>query len=131
MTRQQRIAIIGGGMGGLTAGILFQRTGVQAAIYEQAPQFARIGAGVNIGADGVNSKVRELLLGPEPAKYTGVVAYRSIFPVSRLTRPLETDGCKFWSDERHWANEDRHFIIYYTTKDKKEVYFVTGSPDPN
>jgi 6-hydroxynicotinate 3-monooxygenase len=234
---QQRIAIIGGGMGGLTAGILLQRAGFQATIYEQAPHLARIGAGINIypngmhvlrgagvadelmavghlpqtwfsrewdtgrllysqpeaewqrvygephiilhrgdlqtalagqlqpgtlkfqkqlagideasdslklrftdgsateadvaiGADGVNSVVRDLLLGPEPPKYTGVVAYRSIFPTSRLSRPLESDGCKFWSDERHPANEDRHFIIYYTTKSKEEVYFVTGSPDP-
>lgn len=238
MARQQRIAIIGGGMGGLTAGILLERVGYQPIIYEQAAQLARIGAGINIypngmhvlraagvaegllergalpktwhsrewdtgrllyaqpegewhrqygephiilhrgdlqdalahqlkpgtvqfqkqlvgidevgdalelrfldgtsaeadvviGADGVNSVVREILLGPEPPKYTGVVAYRSIFPTSRLARPLETDGCKFWSDERHWANEDRHFIIYYTTKSKEEVYFVTGSPDPN
>jgi len=84
-----------------------------------------------VGADGVNSRVRELLLGPEPPKYSGFVAYRSVFPASRLGRPLDSDGCKFWSDERHWANEDRHMIIYYTTKAKDEVYFVTGSPDAN
>lgn len=238
MRRKERIAIIGGGLGGLTAGILFQRNGFQVTVYEQTTQLARIGAGINIypngmhvlraagiadylvaigmlpktwfsrawdtgeiyykqpeeewhrhygephiilhrgdlqgalagqlrpgtlffgkqlvgideggdflkarfadgtsveadiviGADGVNSKVRELSLGPEAPQYTGVVAYRSIFPTSRLKRPLESDGCKFWADERFKPLEDRHFIIYYTTKDKGEVYFVTGSPDPN
>ncbi|HSW17522.1 MAG TPA: FAD-dependent monooxygenase, partial [Ramlibacter sp.] len=84
-----------------------------------------------IGADGVNSRVRELLLGPEPARYSGFVAYRSVFPTSRLSRPLDSDGAKFWSDQRHPSGEDRHLIIYYTTRAKDEVYFVTGSPDPH
>ena len=46
-------------------------------------------ADVIIGADGINSKVRELLLGHEEPQYTGYVAYRSIFPLARLGRPLE------------------------------------------
>jgi len=91
---------------------------------------SQIEADVVIGADGVNSRVREVLLGKQPPKYSGFVAYRSIFPTSRLSRPLDSDGCKFWSDQRHWSGEDRHMIIYYTTKAKDEVYFVTGSPDP-
>ena len=33
-----------------------------------------------IGADGVNSKVREFLLGPEKPRYTGHIAHRAIFP---------------------------------------------------
>lgn len=238
MKHQQRVAIIGGGLGGLTAGVLLQDYGFDVKIYEQAPQLARIGAGINIypngmqvlqatgisdqltsiglmletwfsrvwdtgdllysqperewhekygaphiilhrgdlqailskrlqpgsleyakqlagidevgeavklrfadgssaeadvviGADGINSRVREILLGPQPPKYSGYVAYRSIFPTSRLARPLDSDGAKFWSDNRHWANEDRHMIIYYTTRARDEVYFVTGSPDPN
>jgi 6-hydroxynicotinate 3-monooxygenase len=239
MTQQRpRIAIIGGGMGGLAAGVLFERHGFQISVYEQASHIARIGAGINIypngmhvlratgvvedlmalgqmpktwysrvwdsgdilysqpeeqwhetygephiilhrgdlqralasklspgtikfdkhlrdieeradglrirfadgthadadiviGADGVNSRVRELLLGPEPPKYSGFVAYRSVFPTSRLQRPLDSDGCKFWSDDRFNDGEDRHMIIYYTTRAKDEVYFVTGSPDPN
>ncbi len=41
-------------------------------------------ADIVIGADGVNSKVREILLGPEPPIYTGFVAFRSIYPMSLL-----------------------------------------------
>jgi 6-hydroxynicotinate 3-monooxygenase len=85
-----------------------------------------------IGADGVNSKVREILLGPQAPTYTGFVAYRSIFPVSLLGDfRVSADQTKWWSDERHPANEDRHFIIYYLTRERDEIYFVTGSPDPN
>jgi 6-hydroxynicotinate 3-monooxygenase len=89
-------------------------------------------AGIVIGADGVNSKVREILLGVEPPIYTGTVAYRAIYPTSLLAGPpLANDSTKWWSDERLPAKEDRHFIIYYLTAARDEIYFVTGSPEPN
>uniref|UniRef100_UPI00301C80E8 FAD-dependent monooxygenase n=1 Tax=Phenylobacterium sp. TaxID=1871053 RepID=UPI00301C80E8 len=182
-----RIAVVGAGLGGVTAAILLQQAGHDVVIYEQAPRLARIGAGIGlgpnvgrvmkhigvfdqmfdigivqqssysrvwdtgeilwdrreqkweemfglpaltmhrgdmlsvlasrlqpgaivfnkqlidighrlggtqllfadqheveadivIGADGVNSKVREILLGVEPPIYTGFVAFRSIYP---------------------------------------------------
>jgi 6-hydroxynicotinate 3-monooxygenase len=82
-----------------------------------------------IGADGVNSVVREILLGREPPTYSGTVAYRAIFPTSLLRGPaLEYDSTKWWSDERLPSQEDRHFIIYYLTAKRDEIYFVTGSP---
>jgi 6-hydroxynicotinate 3-monooxygenase len=85
-----------------------------------------------IGADGVNSKIREILLGPEAPTYTGFVAYRAIYPASLLGDfRVSADTTKWWSDDRHWAQEDRHFIIYYLTAARDEIYFVTGSPDPN
>lgn len=88
-------------------------------------------ADVVIGADGVDSKVRELLQGYAPPTYTGMVAYRAIYPTSRLGgRGLLADTSKWWSDERLPAKEDRHFIIYYLTSRRDEVYFVTGSPEP-
>lgn len=85
-----------------------------------------------IGADGVNSKVREILLGVEPPHYTGFVAYRSIFSVDCLGdfRPLG-DHTKWWTTETYPGGEDRHFIVYYLTSRRDEIYFVTGSPDPN
>jgi 6-hydroxynicotinate 3-monooxygenase len=234
-----RIAVVGGGLGGTLAAILLQRAGHQVAVYEQAPELARIGAGINlganvmkimrhvgleatmngiglvprtgasrlwdtgdvlfqrpygewrerygahhlimhrgdlqrvlcgalhpgtmrfgkrlvglensgddtrlifadgsqavagivIGADGVNSKVREILLGVEPPTYTGTVAYRAIFPTHLLSGPpLANDSTKWWSDERLPSQEDRHFIVYYLTAQRDEIYFVTGSPEPH
>ena len=236
--RMPSIAIVGGGLGGTLAAILLQRAGYPTQVYEQAPELARIGAGINlgsnvmrimrhvgledrmvgiglvpetgasrewdtgrvlfqrpyrrwaerfgaahlimhrgdllavlaaalapgtlafgkrlaglaragtgmrlsfadgaaatadlvIGADGVNSRVREILLGPEPPTYTGTVAYRAIFPARLLGTPLAYDSTKWWSDARHPAQEDRHFISYYLTRRRDEVYFVTGSPAPD
>ena len=40
------IAIIGAGIGGLTAAALLSRLGFQTTIYEQASRFARVGAGI-------------------------------------------------------------------------------------
>ncbi len=91
-----------------------------------------VDADVVIGADGVNSRIREILFGVRPPKYTNVVAYRSIFPTALLGgATLSADMTKWWSDDRHPAAEDRHFIAYYLTADRSEVYFVTGSPEPN
>ena len=42
-----RVAIIGAGPGGLTAGALLQRSGYQVDIYEQAPTIVRLGAGIS------------------------------------------------------------------------------------
>jgi 6-hydroxynicotinate 3-monooxygenase len=89
-------------------------------------------ADIVIGADGVDSRVREILQGKAPPTYTGVVAYRAIFPTALLGgQGLLADTSKWWSDERLPAKEDRHFIIYYLTTRRDEVYFVTGSPEPN
>jgi|HubBroStandDraft_1064217.scaffolds.fasta_scaffold30971_3 6-hydroxynicotinate 3-monooxygenase len=45
---RHRIAIIGGGLGGCAVGALLQRAGFDAVIYEQAPVFARVGAGIHL-----------------------------------------------------------------------------------
>lgn len=89
-------------------------------------------ADIVIGADGINSVVRDTLLGPEEPTYTGTVAYRAIFPASLLgDYKLRSDGGKYWSDDRLPAKEDRHFIFYYLDAAKTEIYFVTGSPEPD
>ena len=54
MKPKHRIAVIGGGMGGLTAGVLLQRAGFSVNVYEQAKEIARIGAGINIYPNGMH-----------------------------------------------------------------------------
>ncbi len=46
MLRNTRIAIIGAGLGGMTTAAFLQREGFEARVYEQAPAFSRIGAGI-------------------------------------------------------------------------------------
>ena len=51
MDRQTRIAVVGGGLAGLTVAALLQRDGYPVAVYEQTPNFSRIGAGIILGAN--------------------------------------------------------------------------------
>jgi salicylate hydroxylase len=47
-----RIAIVGGGIGGLTAALALLRAGVEVEVYEQAPELEELGAGVQISSNG-------------------------------------------------------------------------------
>jgi 6-hydroxynicotinate 3-monooxygenase len=76
-----------------------------------------------IGADGVHSRVREILLGPEKPKFTGRVAHRTTFPAA-LMGEFAVDTCTKW-----WG-PDRHIVIYPVRAQREEVYFVTSVPDP-
>lgn len=85
---------------------------------------ARETADALIAADGVHSRVQEILLGHAAPSYTGMVAYRTTFP-ARLLRGVEIDDyCKWWGP-------DRHIVIYYITAARDEVYFVTAVPEPD
>ena len=46
------IAIVGGGIGGLTAALALLRRGIDVDVYEQAPELRELGAGVQISANG-------------------------------------------------------------------------------
>ena len=53
MARPLSIAIVGAGMGGLAAAAALRRLGIDVTVYEQASQFARIGAGIQIGCNAM------------------------------------------------------------------------------
>ncbi|MCF3934964.1 FAD-dependent monooxygenase [Acuticoccus sp. M5D2P5] len=80
-------------------------------------------ADIVIGADGLNSCVRDVLLGAEKPRYTGVVGHRSLYPRELLTNFDMQDFTKWWAPELH-------VIVYYITHNRDEVYIVTGAPHP-
>src|SRR5215469_16195981 len=43
-----RIAVIGGGIGGLSAALQLLKAGLDVHVYEQAPQIGEVGAGIQI-----------------------------------------------------------------------------------
>src|SRR5258705_13345696 len=45
------IAIIGAGIGGLTAGVALRQAGFDVDVYEQAPELTEVGGGINLGAN--------------------------------------------------------------------------------
>jgi salicylate hydroxylase len=44
-----KVAVIGGGIGGLTAALSLYRAGFDVRVYEQAPELTEIGGGINMG----------------------------------------------------------------------------------
>jgi len=48
------IAIVGAGMGGLAAAAALRKVGIDVTVYEQARQFGRIGAGIQIGCNAMH-----------------------------------------------------------------------------
>ena len=48
------IAIIGAGMGGLAAAAALRKQGIAVTVYEQAKQFTRLGAGIQIGCNAMH-----------------------------------------------------------------------------
>lgn len=78
-----------------------------------------------IGADGINSKIREVLLGQEDPIYSGWVAHRALITGEKLAKfDLKFEDCVKW-----WT-KDRHMMVYYTTGKRDEYYYVTGVPYP-
>lgn len=67
-----RIAVLGAGMGGLTMAALLARDGARVTVYEQASQFSRVGAGIQMGPNavrvlrdlGLEAAVREMAFQP-------------------------------------------------------------------
>jgi 6-hydroxynicotinate 3-monooxygenase len=80
-------------------------------------------AAIVIGADGINSRVRETLLGAERPNYSGWVGHRAMISAEKLkTFDLTFEDCVKW-----WG-PDRHMMVYYTTSRRDEYYYVTGVP---
>ncbi|MGN6570365.1 MAG: FAD-dependent monooxygenase [Pseudolabrys sp.] len=80
-------------------------------------------AGAVIGADGVHSLVRDIIVGPDAPIHKGRIAYRAVFDASLM------GGFDIGPSRTKWWGKDRHIVIYYITKAKSELYFVTSVPE--
>ena len=77
-----------------------------------------------VGADGVHSVVRDLIVGLDTPLHKGRIAYRAVFPSALM------GGRDVGPSRTKWWGVDRHIVIYYTKPDRSEIYFVTSVPEP-
>ncbi|MBO0765923.1 MAG: FAD-dependent monooxygenase [Hyphomicrobiaceae bacterium] len=77
-----------------------------------------------VGADGVHSVVRDIIVGPDAPIHKGRIAYRAVFPAGLM------NGLDIGPSRTKWWGPDRHIVIYYTNPARSEVYFVTSVPEP-
>src|SRR5947199_7889559 len=74
---QDKVAIIGAGIGGLTAALALIRHGIGVTVYEQAPELKELGAGVQISSNGTRV-LYALGLGPAIERVGVIVAGKEV-----------------------------------------------------
>jgi salicylate hydroxylase len=87
-------------------------------------------ADVIIGADGVKSILREVVVGgPDKPTPTGDAAYRAIIPTSEMIKDPDLKPLVDYPEMTGWMGPGRH-IMAYNIRDKKEYNIVVLHPDP-
>jgi len=83
-----------------------------------------VAAKLVIGADGINSMIRERLLGVEEPRFSGWIGHRCLLDMDKLRASgLEFETCVKW-----WWEHSKHIMAYATKNDSSEYYYVTGVP---
>jgi salicylate hydroxylase len=77
-----------------------------------------------IGADGIHSAVRTALFGPETPHYTGVVAYRAVIPVERVSVPNLDAFTKWWG-----PNPETQLVTFPLNRGRDLFVFATTPQD--
>src|SRR5712675_2979682 len=121
MARPLSIAIIGAGMGGLAAAAALRRVGIDVTVYEQAAQFIRLGAGIQIGCNamkvlrglGLESRLRE----------------QSFYPRSWNNRDWRTGEIKF--DMIFGESAEKKFGAPYLLAHRGDLHAALASIVPD
>ncbi len=77
-----RVAIVGGGIGGVAAANALLQKGIDVEVYEQAPQLKEVGAGVALHPNGVRM-LRRLGFGERGGALRGALAGSAVSPPRR------------------------------------------------
>jgi len=120
MARPLEIAIIGAGMGGLATAAALRRAGIAVSVYEQAAQFARIGAGIQIGCNAMKV-LRELGLEQR-------LRAQSFYPRSWNNRDWRTGEVKF--DMIFGESAERKFGAPYLLAHRGNLHAALASAVP-
>jgi FAD binding domain len=92
-TKSLRIAIVGGGIGGVTAANALLQHGIEVHLYEQATALTEVGAGVAIQPNGVRM-LRHLGLGDGLVRYGATRWVDHSFDARTVPTPLLCGRCR-------------------------------------
>jgi len=120
MARSLRIAIVGAGMGGLATAAALRRVSIDVTVYEQATQFARIGAGIQIGCNAMKV-LRELGLEQR-------LRAQSFYPRSWNNRDWRTGEIKF--DMIFGESAEQKFGAPYLLAHRGDLHAALASAVP-
>ena len=120
MAKPLEVAIIGAGMGGLATAAALRRVGIDVTVYEQASQFARLGAGIQVGCNAM--KVLRVL-GLEPR-----MRQQSFYPRSWNNRDWRTGEVRF--DMIFGESAERKFGAPYLLAHRGDLHAALASAVP-
>src|SRR5216684_3603969 len=120
MPRPLSIAIIGAGMGGLASAAALRRVGIEVTVYEQAAQFSRLGAGIQIGCNAMKV-LRELGLESQ-------LRQQSFYPRSWNNKDWRTGEVKF--DMVFGEAAERKFGAPYLLAHRGDLHAALASAVP-
>jgi 6-hydroxynicotinate 3-monooxygenase len=121
MAKPLSVAIVGAGMGGLATAAALRRVGIDVTVYEQAQQFARIGAGIQIGCNAMRV-LRELGLESH-------LRQQSFYPRSWNNRDWRTGEVKF--DMIFGETAERRFGAPYLLAHRGDLHAALASIVPD
>src|ERR1700755_53677 len=121
MVKPLNIAIIGAGMGGLATAAALRRVGISVTVYEQAPQFTRLGAGIQVGCNAMKVLRK---LGLEDRMRSG-----SFYPRSWNNRDWESGDVKF--DMIFGESAEEKFGAPYLLAHRGDLHAALASAVPH
>jgi salicylate hydroxylase len=89
-------------------------TATAACVHVDFADGRTVEADIVIGADGINSVVRENMLGPQPARYTQQMAWRCMVPIACVPTRVGPGGSVGIGRDEYvgWIGPDGHVICY-------------------
>ncbi|PZT77623.1 MULTISPECIES: FAD-dependent monooxygenase [unclassified Streptomyces] len=100
--RRPRVAVVGGGIGGLAVALGLRRQGIEVVVHEQARELSHQGAGIAIGANG----------------------HRALRDLGLVERLAESAARPVRADFRHWRT-GRSMVTHRLTGNYEKLY---GAP---
>src|SRR5437899_3136959 len=121
MAKPLNVAIIGAGMGGLATAAALRKVGIDVTVYEQAKQFARLGAGIQVGCNAMKV-LRGLGLERRMRK-------QSFYPRSWNNRDWRTGEVKF--DMIFGESAEQKFGAPYLLAHRGDLHAALASAVPD
>lgn len=96
MVFKGRIAIVGGGIGGLCTAIALQKAGLETIVFESSPEFKPVGAGLMLGNNAIRALAK---LGLDQVVVEAGRILEAIIICDKKGKPLSKMNTKFVSEQ--------------------------------
>ena len=115
------LAIVGAGIGGLTAALSLKRHGFSPVVYEQAAALGEVGAGITMGVEacrilvelGLQKELDEL---EDPMKHVGVLHFATAIRLNYELKDAEESRRQHGTAARHLHRADLHNLLLQSAR---------------